>query len=73
MRLWFALAVVLSLFATDAAAYSSVDFTNLETGVQGTFLEAGLSTTEVVQPGTVLVNGVATKRLLIVAGLEPRK
>ncbi len=71
MRTGLALAVVLALLATDAAAYSSVDFVNLETGTQFVFLEDGaFSTTLAVQSGTVLVNGVATKRVRVVAGID---
>jgi hypothetical protein len=71
MRSWLAPAAVLALLATDAAAWSSTEFVNLETGTQVVFLEDGaLSTTEQVQPGTVIVDGVATKRVRVVAGVD---
>ncbi len=69
MCLHLALAAALALLAADAAAWSSTEFVNLETGTQAVFLEDGaISSTEQVQSGTVLVNGVATKRVRTVAG-----
>ena len=71
MRTRIALAAALSLLAADAAAWSSVEFANLETGTQAVYLEDGVfSSTLAVQPGTVLVNGVATKRVRAVAGVD---
>jgi len=70
MRRWVAVAAGLSLFATDAAAYSSIDFGNLEDGVRLTSRDDGLfAYTEEVQTGTVLVSGVPTKRVRTVDGI----
>ena len=71
MRSWLALAVGLSVGASNASAYSSIDFSNLEDGVRHTSRDDGVSIyTEEVQAGTVLINGVQTKRVLTLDGID---
>ena len=71
MRSWLVLVVGLSFSASSVSAYSSIDFANIESGVRHTSRDDGVSTyTEEVQAGTVLINGVQTKRVLTLDGID---
>jgi len=71
MRFWLALVAGLSVSATNASAYSSIDFSNIESGSRQTSRVDGVSIfTEEVQAGTYPIDGVQTKRILTLDGVN---